>query len=135
MHDFTARPTSHVFRLVFLSLGVALLTLLTRTPPAAGSELRNSPIVKAVQNVRDSVVSHPRRKDGLPRRQVQRPESKPGKHVNGMGTGVIIDPRGYIITNHHVVDGVKEIQVTLASSGSDHRRTGRRSLAPSDAAR
>jgi len=30
---------------------------------------------------------------------------------------VIIDPRGYIITNHHVVDGVKEIQVTLASRG------------------
>ena len=31
-----------------------------------------------------------------------------------MGTGVIIDPRGYIITNHHVVDGVRRIQVTLS---------------------
>ncbi len=29
-----------------------------------------------------------------------------------MGTGVIIDPRGYIVTNYHVVDGVREIQVT-----------------------
>jgi serine protease Do len=35
------------------------------------------------------------------------------RRVNGMGTGVIIDDRGYIVTNHHVVDGVREIHVTL----------------------
>ncbi len=35
-----------------------------------------------------------------------------GRRVNGMGTGVVIDPRGYIITNHHVVEGVQKIQVT-----------------------
>jgi serine protease Do len=42
-----------------------------------------------------------------------------GRRVNGMGTGVIIDPRGYVVTNHHVVDGVRQIQVTLAD-GSRH---------------
>ena len=31
-----------------------------------------------------------------------------------MGTGVMIDPRGYILTNYHVVDGVREILVTMA---------------------
>ena len=31
-----------------------------------------------------------------------------------MGTGVVIDPRGYILTNHHVVDGVRQINVTFA---------------------
>jgi serine protease Do len=31
-----------------------------------------------------------------------------------MGTGVVLDGRGYILTNHHVIDGVKKIQVTLA---------------------
>ena len=31
---------------------------------------------------------------------------------NGMGTGVIIDERGYIITNYHVVMDISEIQVT-----------------------
>jgi len=31
-----------------------------------------------------------------------------------MGTGVVIDDRGYIITNYHVIDGVREIRVTLA---------------------
>jgi serine protease Do len=35
------------------------------------------------------------------------------KHVNGMGTGVIIDPRGYVITNYHVVEDVEDIRITL----------------------
>jgi len=39
------------------------------------------------------------------------------QEVNGMGTGVIIDPRGYIITNLHVVEDVGRIEVTL-SDGS-----------------
>ena len=37
------------------------------------------------------------------------------KQVNGMGTGVIIDDRGYVITNYHVIEGVRQIQVTLDS--------------------
>ena len=36
------------------------------------------------------------------------------KQVNGMGTGVVIDPRGYILTNYHVVQGVKRIEVTTS---------------------
>ncbi|MDR3182567.1 MAG: trypsin-like peptidase domain-containing protein [Planctomycetaceae bacterium] len=34
------------------------------------------------------------------------------KSYNGMGTGIVIDERGYIITNHHVVNGIQKIQVT-----------------------
>ena len=59
---------------------------------------------------------HPRRKDrrrpAAPAGQTPTPDA--GRRVNGMGTGVVIDPRGYIVTNHHVVDGVREILVTLA---------------------
>ncbi len=40
-----------------------------------------------------------------------RPHS--GRKINGMGTGIIIDERGYIVTNHHVVNGVDSLQVTL----------------------
>src|SRR5262249_29401120 len=39
--------------------------------------------------------------------------------VNGMGTGIIIDPRGYIVTNQHVVEDVNVIRIRL-SDGSAH---------------
>lgn len=42
--------------------------------------------------------------------------------VNGMGTGIIIDPRGYIITNLHVVQNVNRIEVTLADGSLTHAR-------------
>ncbi len=35
------------------------------------------------------------------------------QEVSGMGTGVIIDRRGYIVTNLHVVQDVPKIEVTL----------------------
>ncbi len=31
-----------------------------------------------------------------------------------VGSGVIFDPQGYIVTNHHVVDGARDLTVTLA---------------------
>jgi S1-C subfamily serine protease len=33
--------------------------------------------------------------------------------LEGQGSGVIIDPRGYIVTNNHVVDEADRVQVTL----------------------
>ena len=35
------------------------------------------------------------------------------QQVNGMGTGIVIDPRGYVITNFHVVDEVSLLRVRL----------------------
>ena len=79
---------------------------------AAGSEQRFSPIVKAVEGSRDSVVNI-RGEKTVAASTVQPPGADAGRRVNGMGTGVVIDHRGYIITNYHVVDGVRDIQVTL----------------------
>ncbi len=36
-----------------------------------------------------------------------------GKALRGAGSGVIITPDGYIVTNNHVIDGASEIEVTL----------------------
>jgi serine protease Do len=37
------------------------------------------------------------------------------QQVNGMGAGVIIDSRGFILTNQHVIQDVGRIEVTLSS--------------------
>jgi Do/DeqQ family serine protease len=39
------------------------------------------------------------------------PDNTP--RIQGAGSGVIIDPNGYIVTNNHVIDGATELQVTL----------------------
>ncbi|TWU62835.1 trypsin-like peptidase domain-containing protein [Crateriforma conspicua] len=42
------------------------------------------------------------------------------RQVNGMGTGVVVDPRGYVITNYHVVEDVNDIRVTLQDGTNTH---------------
>jgi serine protease Do len=43
--------------------------------------------------------------------QMQRPQQQQIEH--GIGSGVIISPDGYIVTNNHVVDGSMDMRVTL----------------------
>lgn len=36
------------------------------------------------------------------------------QRASGLGSGVIVSPRGYVLTNHHVVEAADEIEVALA---------------------
>src|SRR5437867_1785273 len=38
--------------------------------------------------------------------------------IEGKGSGVIIDPRGYVVTNNHVIDGATRVQVHLKDGRS-----------------
>ncbi len=48
--------------------------------------------------------------DRLPQQQ------QPQQRVQGVGSGVIVNSEGYILTNHHVVDGALEIKVELTDN-------------------
>ncbi len=44
----------------------------------------------------------------------QMPRMQQPRVEHGLGTGVIISPDGYIVTNNHVVDGATDVRVTMS---------------------
>jgi len=81
------------------------------TAPAAQaqvSEARNTAIVRAAQVVGPAVV-------GITNKAYARDFFNRKVLVEqGSGSGVIFDQKGYIVTNHHVVQNAQEIAVSLA---------------------
>jgi serine protease Do len=80
----------------------------------AGSASRRTAIVEAVERVQPSVVNiSSEKKAASNSRWPFSAEENQRPRVSGMGSGVIVDGRGYILTNHHVVDKVQGIEVQL----------------------
>jgi serine protease Do len=76
-------------------------------------------VVEVVERVKPAVVNiHSERTVRAPTAPDLFMPTSPNR-VNGMGTGVIIDPRGYIITNYHVVEDVQVIRARLGD-GTTH---------------
>jgi serine protease Do len=80
---------------------------------------RRSATVEAIQKAQPCVVSiSSEKKAASSSRWPFSPEESQRPRVSGMGTGVILDGRGYILTNHHVVDKVQGIEVHLLDGSS-----------------
>jgi serine protease Do len=80
-----------------------------------GWNLRQTPVVDVVKRVKDSVVNIHSERTVRGGANEELFTLAPSQHrVNGMGTGIVIDPRGYILTNQHVVDDVAVLRVRLA---------------------
>jgi serine protease Do len=84
---------------------------------------RRSAIVQAVERVRPAVVNihSERTAQGHPVDDLT-PTMPSQNRANGMGTGIIIDPRGYIVTNHHVIEDVSLLRVRLNDGSVYHAR-------------
>lgn len=70
---------------------------------------------KSIVNVDTAVRSDP---PEAPRRWQRDPDDRGPRE--GSGSGFIIDPAGYILTNHHVIDGADRVTVTLSDGRALH---------------
>lgn len=107
-------------RRILLLLGLALAGSTTPGDASAGSAgRRQTEVTEAIKRAMPSVVSiASEKKAASTSRWPFSPEESTRPLVSGMGTGVIIDARGYILTNHHVVDKVQGIEVQLADGST-----------------
>jgi serine protease Do len=85
-------------------------------PPSPWHNPRETPVVLAVQRVRDAVVNiHSERTVSSVNAVDELTSHTPSQNrVNGMGSGIVIDQRGWIVTNQHVVDEVNSLRVRLS---------------------
>ena len=105
------------------SVATSGVTLIEAAPNASGTTLPGSyspaaklasPAVVSIATTQVNAPAHPFQNDPWFRffygdREDQAPQQ-------GLGSGVIVSPEGYILTNNHVIEGAAEIQVTLSDS-------------------
>ena len=82
----------------------------TASVARAASTARNTPVVQVAQHVGPAVV-------GITNKAVARDMFNRQIEMEGVGSGVIFRSDGYIVTNNHVIEGAREIIVSL-SDGS-----------------
>lgn len=78
--------------------------------PLTRTGARRTMVVTAVERTKDAVVNI----------HSERPGANQGRPIAGMGTGIVIDERGWIVTNDHVIDEVITLRCVL-SDGSSHK--------------
>lgn len=88
------------------------------TPAADRGNPRRDETVAVVERVKGAVVNiHSERTVGGQPDDPFRVGVQP-QRVNGMGTGIVLDPRGYIVTNFHVIDDVQSLRVRLVDGST-----------------
>ncbi len=104
------------------SVSVSGITLLEAPSVAAGTVMpgslspaakRAAPAVVSI-SIKQAVTKNPHQND--PWFRFFYGDREDDDPQGGLGSGVIVSPEGYILTNFHVIEGAQEIEVTLSDS-------------------
>ena len=79
---------------------------------------RETPEVCAVKRTLPSVGNIHTEKSAATNAQNNIFASDKGRKINGMGTGIVVDERGYLVTNYHVIADVDTIRVDFHDKSS-----------------
>ena len=112
------------FALLLVSAAVATPALAQdRRVPSSGAELRLSyaPIVQRAQPAVVNVYAaktvqnrNPLLDDPLFRRFFGVPGQQPEQMQRSLGSGVMVDPSGLVVTNNHVIEGADQVKISLS---------------------
>ncbi len=130
MHRTKSKKIAVIFFSLILLTGLvnkAQITARTNTvnPPDSIKAMNNiftqiaKNVMPAVVLIKVTRVASARRMHPLFRhffRQRNRGRQQPKRRVQGVGSGVIISKKGYIVTNHHVIKGAKGLSVMLVNN-------------------
>src|SRR5271165_2813910 len=117
--------------MILVRIFTALLVLLAASPamsqdrrvPASPAEIKLSyaPIVQRVQPAVVNVYAakmvqdhNPLFDDPIFRRFFGVPGQQPEQMQRSLGSGVMVDPTGLVVTNVHVIEGADEVKVSLS---------------------
>src|SRR5882724_7258382 len=108
---------------LFATLSAGSASAQDRRVPSAAAELRLSyaPIVQRVQPAVVNVYAaktvqnrNPLLDDPIFRRFFGVPGQQPEQMQRSLGSGVMVDASGLVVTNNHVIEGADQVKVSLA---------------------
>ncbi|MDQ6629457.1 MAG: trypsin-like peptidase domain-containing protein [Pseudomonadota bacterium] len=101
---------------------VSLLGPVAGVTSYSAAAKRASPAVVSITASHGS-AQRPRGEDPMRFFFGDRARQRPEERQVGLGSGVIVSPAGYLLTNNHVVDGADDIEVTLGDGRSAKAHT------------
>jgi putative serine protease PepD len=87
------------------------------TTTSTGTEMRDVPAPAATRTVTDVSALYRKVRDGVVYVQINsRGQTAGDEQEQGSGSGFVLDTRGYILTNEHVVEGAEVVRVRIGES-------------------
>ena len=102
-----AHPLSRMILQILLKKSPSVVNVFTVQKPKQTSNNQN-PLDNIPPQFRDFFKNFP---PGFPFGPPQQPNQQENERPQALGSGFVIDPTGYIVTNNHVIEQANEIKV------------------------